>query len=49
MDKMQERSAELDFNSIRTVDLYPYEEVVKIMEALKEAEQKRFDGFEMVR
>jgi len=31
---------ELDFNSIRTVDFYPYEVVVKIMEALQLAEQK---------
>jgi len=30
----------LDFNSLRTVDFYPYEVVVKIMDALKLAEHK---------
>jgi len=37
---MKKQNIELDFNSIRTVDFYPYEVVEKIMEALKLAEQK---------
>jgi hypothetical protein len=37
---MKKKVMELDFDSLRTVDFYPYEVVVKIMEALKLAEQK---------
>jgi hypothetical protein len=36
----KQKTIELDFNSVRTVDLYPHEVVIKIMEALKQAEQK---------
>jgi hypothetical protein len=38
--KVMDLVMELDFNSLRTVDFYPYEVVVKIMDALKLAEQK---------
>jgi hypothetical protein len=36
----KQKTIELDFNSVRTVDLYPYAVVAQIMEALKLAEQK---------
>jgi hypothetical protein len=36
----RQKTIELDFNSVRTVDLYPYAVVVQVMEALKLAEQK---------
>ena len=38
--KVMDLVMELDFNSLRTVDFYPYEVVVKIMDALKLAEHK---------
>jgi len=36
----KQKTIELDFNSTVTIDFYPYEVVVKLMEALKLAEQK---------
>jgi len=36
----KQKATEMDFNSILTIDFFPYEVVVKIMEALKQAEQK---------
>ena len=36
----KQKIVELDFNSVRTIDFYPFEVVVKLMEALKLAEQK---------
>ena len=36
----KQKTIEMDFNSLTTVDFYPYEVVVSLMEALKQAEQK---------
>ena len=36
----KQKTIDMDFNSLTTVDFYPYEVVVNLMEALKQAEQK---------